>query len=187
MNIEIKSRWDGKVIISGKYESIKDCLEKNRGANLRGADLRDANLGGADLRGANLGGANLGGADLRDANLGGADLGGADLRGADLRGADLRGANLGGAYLRGADLGGAKNYSENHDFFFELIRREKVKSFTQTQWSYIGEIAIHRICWDSIKKRFGKKILPIFKVLAESGFEEYLKKYQEILVGGRHD
>ncbi len=38
-------------------------------ANLRGADLR-----GADLREANLRGADLGGADLREANLRGADL-----------------------------------------------------------------------------------------------------------------
>ena len=62
--IEIKNRYTSNVIISGKYESIKDCLEKNRGANLRGADL-----GGANLRGANLGGAYLGGANLRGADL----------------------------------------------------------------------------------------------------------------------
>ena len=80
------------------------------------------------------------------------------------------------AYLRGA-----KNYSENHDFFYELVRREKVKTFTQSQWAHIGEIAIHRICWDSIKKRFGKRILPVFKVLDKSGFGEYLNKYKEVL------
>ena len=131
MKIEIKNRYNGNVIISGKYESIKDCLEKNKDADLRGA------------------------------NLGGAYLGGANLRGADLR--------------------GAKNYSENHDFFQELVRREKVDNFTETQWSYIGQIVIHRLCWDSIKKRFGKKILPVFKVLAKSGFDEYLKRYLEIL------
>jgi len=63
--IKIVSRWDSsKVLLCGKYESIKDCLEKNRGANLGGA-----NLGGADLRSANLGGA-----DLRSADLGGAYL-----------------------------------------------------------------------------------------------------------------
>ena len=43
--IEIKSRWSGKVLVCGKYESIKECLEKNRCAN-----LRRANLEGADLR-----------------------------------------------------------------------------------------------------------------------------------------
>ena len=46
--IKIVSRWDSsKVLLCGKYESIKDCLEKNRGAYLRGA-----NLGGAYLRSA---------------------------------------------------------------------------------------------------------------------------------------
>jgi len=72
MKIEILNRYDNKVILCGEYESIKDCLEKNRGANLWGANLRDADLGGA-----NLGGANLGGANLRDANLEGAYLWGA--------------------------------------------------------------------------------------------------------------
>ena len=83
-----------------------------RGANLRGANLRDAYLGGANLRDANLRGANLGGANLRGADLGNAYLGGADLRGADLGnaylgGANLRGADLGNAYLGGANLWGA--------------------------------------------------------------------------------
>ena len=51
--IKIVSRWDSsKVLLCGKYESIKDCLEKNRGANLGGADLRSADLGGAYLRSA---------------------------------------------------------------------------------------------------------------------------------------
>lgn len=54
MNIEIKSRWDGHVIISGDYDSIKECLEKNRDANLGSADLGSANLEGTDLRGADL-------------------------------------------------------------------------------------------------------------------------------------
>ena len=34
MNIEIKNRYDEKIILCGEYESIKDCLEKNCGANL---------------------------------------------------------------------------------------------------------------------------------------------------------
>ena len=56
MEIEIKNKFNGKVIICEKYESIKDCLENNknklRGAYLRGAYLRDADLQGAYLRGA---------------------------------------------------------------------------------------------------------------------------------------
>lgn len=60
-----------------------DGWEKMR-ANLRGADLRGANLREADLRGANLRGANLWEANLRKA----------DLRGADLWEANLREANI---------------------------------------------------------------------------------------------
>ena len=118
MKIEIKSRDTDKVIVCGEYETIKKCLEDNRDADLRDADLRSANLGGADLRGANLGGADLRGADLIGAdlwvaylwgaNLGGADLGGANLRSANLGGADLRSANLRGADLRSANLRDAK-------------------------------------------------------------------------------
>jgi hypothetical protein len=113
MNIEIKNRFSGDIIIVGEYESVKDAVEKNRGANLRGANLSGADLEGADLRGANLGGADLGGADLEGANLEGADLRGANLRGADLEGADLEGANLEGANLRGANLRGADSEGAN--------------------------------------------------------------------------
>jgi hypothetical protein len=99
MLIEIPNRYTGAIILSGEYESIKDCLEKNREADLRDADLRDA-----DLREAYLSGANLSGADLSGADLSGADLSGANLRGANLSGADLSGANLRGANLSGANL-----------------------------------------------------------------------------------
>ena len=34
MKIEIKNRFTGTVILCGEYESIKDCLERNRGADL---------------------------------------------------------------------------------------------------------------------------------------------------------
>jgi len=111
LKIEIKSRWNGKVLF--KFETKNNTVRKTaeearaRGADLRGADLRGADLRGADLGGADLGGADLEGADLRGADLEGADLRGADLGGADLEGADLRGADLGGAYLGGAYLGGA--------------------------------------------------------------------------------
>jgi len=57
-DIKIVSRWDSnKVLLCGKYESIKECLEKNRGTDLRDADLRGANLGGAYLGCAYLRGA----------------------------------------------------------------------------------------------------------------------------------
>ena len=52
--IEIKNRFTGEVIISGKYESVKDCLEKNKDKSLNGANLDGANLVGANLYGAEL-------------------------------------------------------------------------------------------------------------------------------------
>ena len=200
MKIKIVSRWDSnKVLLVGKYESIKDCLEKNRGANLRGADLWDADLRGANLRGANLRGAYLRGANLRDADLRRANLRGANLRGANLRradlenadlrdadlrdanlrGANLRGANLRGANLRDADLRGAENYLNSHDIWIELISRQPIKDFTSTEWSIIGQIITHRLCWDSIKKRYGKKIMPVFKKLSKLGFDEWEKYYKD--------
>jgi hypothetical protein len=171
MSIEIKNRYTGAIILAGKYESIKDCLERNRTADLRGADL-----GGADLRGAYLGSANLGGAYLEGANLRGADLGGADLRGAY-----LGSANLGGAYLEGANLGGAKNYLSSHDFWIEVIRRQPVETFTEKEWATIGQVYIHRLCWDSIKKRFGKDIMGVFEKCSKAGFDEWEKYYADLL------
>ena len=65
-------RWDsGEVIICGKYESIKDCLEKNRGSNLRGSNLRGCNLRESDLSGSDLRESDLRGSDFyHTANLG---------------------------------------------------------------------------------------------------------------------
>jgi hypothetical protein len=134
--IKIVNSFTNKVIICGKYESIKDCLEKNRGANLLGAYLS---------------------------------------------GAYLSGVNLSDANLRGAYLSGAENYSENHDFFQEIIRRQKLDYFTNPQWSIIGQIIIHRLCWDSIKKRYNKKAMTIFKKLSKVGFNEWEERYKEML------
>jgi len=101
MKIEIRNRWDNKIILCGEYESVKDCLEKNRGA---------------------------------------------DLEGANLRGADLEGANL----------EGAKNYSHSHDFAIEIIRRQELETFTEKEWAIIGQVYVHRLCWDDIKKEYGE-------------------------------
>jgi len=150
--IEVKNRWTGSIILCGKYESIRECLEKNRGADLRGADLRGADLRGAnlyganlseaDLRGADLRGANLYGANLSEADLRGANLYGADLRGADLRGANLYGADLYGADLRGANLYGAKNLDSvpelNHLTINEYIKKYKIKKEGSKIYVYKG-------------------------------------------------
>ena len=187
MKIEIKSRFDNnKVLVSGKYENIKECLEKNRdanlqGANLQGANLRDADLWSADLQGANLQGAYLRGAYLRDANLQGAYLRDAYLRDANLQGADLWGAGLCGSDLRGSNLRGIKNYSEHHTIFQEVVRQQKIDTFTQKEWSIIGQIIIHKLCWDSIRKRFNKSAMGIFKKLSKVGFEEWEEKYDSTI------
>ena len=166
MKIEIKNRYTGDIVVGGEYRSIKDCLEKNRGANLHGADLHGADLCGADLREANLHGADLHGADLR----------GADLHGAYLRGANLRRANFYGAYLRGV-----KNYSEQHGIFQEVIRQQSLKLFTEKEWACIGQICVHTICWDGIKKRWGNTARRVFKKLSKAGFAEWEEKYKGII------
>lgn len=113
MKIKIRNRFSGEIILLGEYKSIKECLEKNSGADLRRANLRGADLIGADLNGANLSEANLSEANLYGANLRGADLSEANLIEANLRGADLREANLIGANLVEANLIGANLYEAN--------------------------------------------------------------------------
>jgi hypothetical protein len=177
MKIEIKNRWDGtKIVICGEYESIKDCLERNKSANLQSADLQSA-----DLRFANLRFANLQFADLQSADLRSADLQSADLRFADLQSADLRFANLRSADLRSANLRSAKGYADSHEFFAETIRQQKINLFNQNEWFMIGQILVHRLCWYSIQKRYGEKIVSVFAKLTAVGFDEWQKKYVEIL------
>ena len=48
MKIEIKNRFNDKIIITGEYDNIKDALLKNSGADLSGADLYGADLSRAD-------------------------------------------------------------------------------------------------------------------------------------------
>jgi hypothetical protein len=36
MEITIKNRFNSNIILCGEYESIKDCLQRNRGADLQG-------------------------------------------------------------------------------------------------------------------------------------------------------
>ena len=65
--IEIKN-VSSRVIVSGDYSSIKECVEQNKN-QLQGANLQGAYLQGAYLQSAYLRDANLQGAYLRDANL----------------------------------------------------------------------------------------------------------------------
>jgi hypothetical protein len=63
------------------------------------------------------------------------------------------------------------------------VRRETVDTFSVNLWGAIGQIIVHRLCWNSIKKRFGKKMLKVFKVLADKGFGEYLERYKGVMKG----
>ena len=95
------------------------------------------------------------------------------------RGAYLEGANLRGANLRGAYREGAENYVNNHDFWAEIIRRQELEIFTEEEWAIIGQVYIYRLCWNSILKRYGKKIMPIFKKLSKVGFLGWEEVYKE--------
>jgi hypothetical protein len=111
------------------------------------------------------------------------NLRGADLRGANLGGADLEGAYLEGANLRGAYLEGVKNYSESHEVFQEIIRQQKCDTFTNSDWAIIGRIIVHRLCWDTIKNKFGKTAMTVFKKLSACGYSEWEERYKELLEG----
>ena len=104
MQIQIKNRFNAKIIFEGEFESFSKAVESalKQGAGLWRADLQGANLQGANLQGANLQGANLRSANLQGANLRSANLWSADLRSANLWSADLRSADLQGANLQGA-------------------------------------------------------------------------------------
>ena len=52
MKVEIKNRWNGEVLYSGEYASLKEAVEAVVKA---GANLCDADLTGADLTGAKVG------------------------------------------------------------------------------------------------------------------------------------
>ena len=151
--IEIKN-VSSRVIVSGDYSSIKECVEQNKNQ---------------------LQGANLQGAYLRDAYLHEANIHDAYLQGAYLQSAYLRDANLQGAYLRDANLQDTKGYLLSHDFFKELIRQQKSSVFTEIEWAVIGQIIIYELCWGVIKTRFPNKIAHIFELLAAKGFTEWLE------------
>lgn len=108
MKIVIKNRFTKEIILSGKYNSIQDCLKKNSRVSFRGADLRGAYLSQADLSAVDLSQADLSGANLFGANLRWTNLFGANLRWSNLCGADLYQVKLWGADLYGANLFGVK-------------------------------------------------------------------------------
>ena len=100
-----------------------------------------------------------------------------DNRKANLSGANLSRANLSGANLYGANLSGAKNYSENHDFFIQLIRNNSNK-FTKHEKEVSSMIFSFKLCWDSIRKEYKTCATSIFKKLDKLGWGEYLEKWR---------
>jgi len=154
--IEIR-RWDnGGIIHSGKFVSVKECLEdgiskdvdfsyaKLYAANLIGANLCRANLTGAYLIGANLTNANLYEANLSEANLIGANLYGAILTGVNFYGANLCRANLTGAYLTEANLTNAK-YSilSILKIYFRILSEKMTLELMRHDAEFIGEEAMN--------------------------------------------
>ena len=95
--------------------------------------------------------------------------------------ADLRNANLRGADLRDANLQGAKNYFNFIDFCIEIIRKQADEFFTDEEWMIMGKIYINRWCWETIKKNYGEKVMPILEKISKLGFDEYEKYYKGLL------
>lgn len=105
--IEIR-RWDNnKVIHSGNFKTIKECVED---AVKKDISLYKAYLAGVDLSGTNLSGADLAKAILYKADLAKTDLYKADLSEANLAKTDLYEANLTEASLYKANLYEANLY-----------------------------------------------------------------------------
>jgi len=181
MKIEIKNRYTREAMISGEYESIKECIAALRHSDLWNADLSKADLRHSDLSKADLRHSDLSKADLRNSALWHAALRHADLRHADLRHSDLRNADLWNADLRHADLRRIKNYSESHQIFQHLVKGQSIKVFTESEWAMIGKIILHMPCWDTIKNKFGRSFLRVLEILKDAGWPEYYDKYVEIL------
>lgn len=74
--IQIKSRFDGRVLYECEADTLLEALQRavRAGAYLAGANLVGANLAHADLARANLAHADLVHADLAHANLAGAKI-----------------------------------------------------------------------------------------------------------------
>ena len=140
--IEVKNRFNGKIIFRSRRKSLKEVIEFKVGQD---ANLGGANLRGASLEGVNLEGANLRGASLRGVNLEGANLEGVNLEGANLRDANLRGASLEGANLRGANLRVKHPPIDSHQFISEILYR---KSNTESQCDFSARIRLQTDqCW----------------------------------------
>ena len=125
MKIEIKNRFDGKVIFGGDYASVKLCVEAAINAKI---SLSCSNLRCSDLS--------------------------------------------------GSDLSGSKGYNQSQDFFAQLVINHTIK-FSISMQHIAFRIFALRLCWDSINKQYGNKMTPIFKIMADLGWPEYLEYWTE--------
>ena len=150
MKIEIKNRFDGKVIFGGDYASVKLCVEAAINAKI----------------------------SLSCSNLRCSDLSGSDLSGSDLSGSNLRCSDLSYSNLSGSNLSGSKGYNQSQDFFAQLVINHTIK-FSISMQHIAFRIFALRLCWDSINKQYGNKMTPIFKIMADLGWPEYLEYWTE--------
>ena len=88
-------------------------------------------------------------------------------------------ANLMSANLRGANLGGAENYAQSHEVFAQLVIQATIK-FTVHEQEMAFRICALRLCWTSIHKEYGKKLVPVFKKLAKLGYGEFLEAWKVV-------
>ena len=113
------------------------------------------------------------------ADLSHADLSYADLSYANLSQSNLSKANLSHANLSHSDLGYITGYSESHEVFQEVVRRQKENTFTDREWTAIGQIIVHRLCWGWITYRFDDVVMSILEKLTQAGFREWEDAYKE--------
>ena len=136
-NIEIKNRYTGEIIISGKYEGVKDAVEKNINADFRNADFRNANFRNANFQDA----------DFRNADFRNADFRNADFRNADFRNANFRNAKgLGNITKQIAYIFHQYPTKGNYTFYKKVVKISK------------GEYVS---CYDSDFKYFDGKIAKV--------------------------
>ena len=189
----------GEVLVKGKG-TVKELLTDAAilGTSLNGARLINMDLPGINLENARLSNANFSGTNLDEVNLKYAKMNNALLQGTNLSNSSLNFANLECAHLVGAtlvntslantfmrgtylgkvNLKGIKNYYDSREIFHELVRRLPSQSVTSEEWGMVGMIMTHSLCWVSIHRRFRNKIVPLFEMIANLGFNEYLNKYE---------
>ena len=167
---------NGNVKYDHDNKSVQQLVIENK-KDLSFCDLSYSDLSYSDLFYSNLSGSNLSGSNLSGSDLSNSNLSYSNLSGSNLSGSDLSKSNLSFCNLSSCNLFDIKNYSESHDIFNELCKRN-YKKFNDEQLSIIYKISQLRLCWETIKSKFmWCMITDIFKILSAIGFDEYLIKW----------